>query len=75
MYVSLWTNKGKFSLYISKIVPLGGRNFYFVFKVFFFKFFYFEREREAEGERESQAGSALSVQSLMWGLNPQTMRS
>ena len=42
-------------------------------------FIYFERERERErtswggtereGERESQAGSKLSVQSLMWGLN------
>ena len=43
-------------------------------------FIYFERETERasrgeaerEGEREFQAGSALSAQSLMWGLNPQT---
>ena len=42
-----------------------------------------ERERlgtsrggaEREGERESQAGSALSAQSLMEGSIPQTMRS
>ena len=51
---------------------------------FFFKFIYFiEREKERvskegaerEGERESQAGSVLSVQSLVWGLNPRTVRS
>ena len=51
---------------------------------FFFKFIYFiEREKERvskegaerEGERESQAGSMLSVQSLVWGLNPRTVRS
>ena len=49
------------------------------------KFIYFERERpcmseqvgegQRERERESQAGSVLSVQSLTWGLIPQTMRS
>ena len=33
------------------------------------------RSREREGERESQAGSTLSVQSLMQGLNSQTVRS
>ena len=50
---------------------------------FFFKFTYFERERErarrrgsmagAERKRESQesqAGSTVSVQSPLWGLNP-----
>ena len=31
--------------------------------------------REREGERESQAGSALSIQSLIWGLIPGTVRS
>ena len=46
---------------------------------------YFERERERERvqageeqrerERESQAGSILPVQSLMWGLISQTVRS
>ena len=51
---------------------------------FYKKFFkvYFEREymctrvhewvRQREGERESQAGFALSAQSLTQGLNPQT---
>ena len=48
--------------------------------VFFFKFIiYFEREREPAGEgqrekgreRESQAGSALSAQSLVRGSNSQ----
>ena len=38
-----------------------------------------EREIDAKGEREgdteSQSGSALSTQSLMWGLIPQTVRS
>ena len=46
-------------------------------------FVYFERERKSERkqgrgikrERESQAGSALSVQSLTWGWNSQTVRS
>ena len=38
-------------------------------------FIYFEGERmrrrraEREGEKESQAGSTLSAQNLMWGLN------
>ena len=46
----------------------------------------FEREREREqahgqsraereGNRESEAGSALSAKSPMWGLNPRIMRS
>ena len=51
----------------------------FVVLNIFFKFIYFERERERErehvsrrgterkGERESQAGSALSAQSVRWG--------
>ena len=45
----------------------------------FFKFIDFEtmheqgRGRERRGETESQAGPALPVQNLMWGLNPQTM--
>ena len=30
---------------------------------------------EGEGDRESEAGSELSAQSLMWGLNSQTMKS
>ena len=48
-------------------------------KTFFFKFIYFKRDREGEheqgrdrekgGERESQAGSVLSMQIPMWGLN------
>ena len=46
-------------------------------------FFFFERERvgeeagkrQREGETESQAGSALSAQSLMWVSNSQTVRS
>ena len=46
-------------------------------------FIYFERERESasrvgaerEEERESQAGSGMSAQSLMQGLNSQTLRS
>ena len=29
---------------------------------------------EREGQRESQAGSALAVQSQMWGPNPETVR-
>ena len=33
------------------------------------------RGRERGKDRESQAGSALSAQSLMWGLNSQTTRS
>ena len=33
------------------------------------------RERERDGERESKSGSMLSVQSLMQGLNSQTMKS
>ena len=33
-----------------------------------------ERERERERETESQEGSMLLTQSLMWVLNPQTMR-
>ena len=37
-----------------------------------------EREQECEGQRERErkyeAGSTLSVQSPMWGSNPQTMR-
>ena len=49
----------------------------------FLKFIYFERERKRERvttsrggtERESQAGSALSAQSPMWGLNSLTVRS
>ena len=47
-------------------------------KIFLSLSIYFEqggREREREGETEFQAGSALSVQSQMWGSNPQTMRS
>ena len=32
-------------------------------------------EREREGERESKAGSVLTAESLMWGLNPQTTKS
>ena len=45
-------------------------------KHYFFKFIFLrereragEGQREREGERESQAGSALSAQSLMWGWN------
>ena len=34
-----------------------------------------ERGRQREGERESQAGSALSALSPMWGSNPRTVRS
>ena len=34
-----------------------------------------KRRREREGEREFQAGFALSVQSLTWGLISQTVRS
>ena len=43
--------------------------------------FIFERDREYKGEgqrereTESLVGSAPSAQSLMWVLNPQTMRS
>ena len=33
------------------------------------------RGREKRGERESQAGSKLSVRSLTWGSNPQSVRS
>ena len=52
-----------------------------------FSFIYFERKTEKaggrgaerEGDRESQAGSVVSVRSpilgLMWGSNPQTVRS
>ena len=57
-----------------------------VFLSFSFKV-YFEREGQSEhmsaqvgegqrqGETESRAGTATSVQSLMWGLNSLTMRS
>ena len=54
---------------------------YLLTYLFIFKFIYFERERmtrggaEREGERESQAGSAPSVQSPMWGSNPRTVKS
>ena len=46
----------------------------------FFKFIYFERERMPAGEGQRgrqriQAGSALSVQSTTWGLNPSIVRS
>ena len=34
-----------------------------------------EGQREREGDTESKADSRLSTQSLMWGSNPQTMRS
>ena len=45
--------------------------------------FIFEREggsisrggAQKKGDRESEAGSALSGQSLLWGSNSQTMRS
>ena len=52
--------------------------------LFFFKFIYlFLRERQSRsrggaergGDRESQAGSARSAQSPLWGSNLQTMRS
>ena len=52
--------------------------FFSIFNVFF-NLFFKERERanrggaEGAGEIESQAGSTLSVQSLMWSLNLQTM--
>ena len=45
------------------------------------KVIYFEKERgeagegKRGGEREPQTGSVLSAQSLMWDLNPQTVRS
>ena len=43
---------------------------------FFLKFIYFEKQSRGKAEkRESQAGSALSVQSLTRGSNSQTMRS
>ena len=51
------------------------------FKINFFKFIYSSREKEngggaeREGERESQAGSVLSMQSLMQGSIPWTSRS
>ena len=48
----------------------------------FIKFVYFETERvhvnrksQKEKATESQAGSALSAESLMWGLNSWTVRS
>ena len=34
-----------------------------------------ERERERGAESEAAPDSELSAQSLMWGLNPQTVRS
>ena len=59
-------------------------NVFAVSSIFFFKFI-FERERKcvnehttgggAERERESQAGSALSAWTQMWGSNSQTLRS
>ena len=49
-----------------------------IFFSFLSLFIHFEREKETagvgEGQKESQAGSAPSAQSLMWGLNSQTMR-
>ena len=50
---------------------------------FFFKFILranmsgggVESEGESKGERESQAGSVLSMQSPMWGLISQMVRS
>ena len=55
-------------------------SFFFNFKKFFKVIHFWERESqsmsqggaEREGERESQAGSALSAQSLMQGLNSQS---
>ena len=56
----------------------------FLKKFFFKRLFIFERHRVGAGqgqrERETQnlkqdAGSKLSAQSLMWGLNPQTVTS
>ena len=50
-------------------------------KKFFFKVYLFilresDQGRAArEGERESQAGSTLSTQSPMWGLNSRNVRS
>ena len=47
-------------------------------KMFFYLFILRERAEEGQREREgvrTQAGSTLSVQSLMWGLNSQTVRS
>ena len=32
-------------------------------------------EAEREGDRGSEAGSVLTAESLMWGLNSQTVRS
>ena len=52
--------------------------FCFVFKVYLFILRKTASEQgrgEREGDRESQAGSALSVKSLMRGLNPWTVRS
>ena len=60
-----------------------------VFVRFIYLFIYFERERERalasvragrggaerKGERESQAGSVLTLQSLTWGPDSQTVRS
>ena len=49
--------------------------------LFFNDYFFILRQRESRGgaergeERESQAGSTLSVQSLMQGSNSQTVRS
>ena len=34
-----------------------------------------ECERSRESRQESKAGSTLSAQGWMWGLNPQTVRS
>ena len=47
----------------------------FFFLLSLFIYFEREREREREAERQFQAGSALSAQSLMQGLNSHTMRS
>ena len=45
----------------------------------FFLMFIFERECEKGAEREedrgSEAGSTLTAESLLWGLNSQTVRS
>ena len=66
-------------LSLSKLFKICNLIFYNFLNYFLKCLFILEHEwwrgRERERERESKAGSALSAEILMWGSNPQTLRS